>query len=399
MTSLENLISDRSRSEDDPKSLASRWLKLLLDVALITNEESSLDEAIISVIRRTCEHNGWYAGNCRTRESGLDLWWCEPGEDGRRLIADDEIRELTRLWSDRTVVTGHIQHVDDFSRGRPTDLELPPRAPTSGGALSTPLLVGDKVMGAMTFFSRHPLSRNLDSNQFDGLLRVIEGIGAQMGRIVERWHLLRRIAEEAESERASLGQEIHDGLAQQLVGVKLLAQNLRKQLAAGSEQHTDKWNLLIENLVQAQDQARALARGLSAISILESSDSLIERLEDLCEVVRTGHGLDCDLEVRGSVTLQDELTRAQLLRIAREAVFNALRHAEPSRISIELSTIEGERILEIRDDGSGLPENWKVSSGMGMASMRHRAQLVGAHLELESEPGRGTVVRCVLPKR
>jgi signal transduction histidine kinase len=386
--------------DDSPDSRSvhgkRRWLELLLDVALIANEAESLDSALRTAMSRVCRQNDWYAAYCHVPELLRDVWSVGAAARLAGVEIDAQSRELARQWALQVLRVGETQHIDDFRTFCPSDFQLPGSAPNAGGAIATPLMVGSRSMGAMVFLSHHRLSADLDRQQLAELLGVIDSIGTQMGRVVERWHLARWIAEETEQEREALGRQIHDGVAQQLVGVKLLAQNLRKRMRGSVESFSDQWDLLMQSLVQAQAEARALARGLSAGAILSSSDTLVGQLEEIQEIVETGHGVACDLEVQGTINLPNELSRAHLVRIAREAVMNALRHAQPSRIQIRVSGKGEQVVLEVRDDGSGLPPEAASSGGMGLIGMRYRAAAVGGQLELESVPGKGTVIRCLL---
>lgn len=388
---------DSKRTGAEKSSHDSRWLRLLLDVAEIANDNKSLENTVRSCLRRVCEFNGWHFGYCHVIDGGRDFWWSEEGQVESLLELEPELRELLRSWTKQAMDLNCARHINDFAAVVEDEAAASGEALSSGGAIALPLSVGVGSVGAMAFFSRHSLDRDLLSKDPAGLLQVMESMGGQIGRSVERWQLLRRIAEEAERERTSLGREIHDNLAQQLVGVKLLAQNLRKKMGDRAEEHVGEWELLISNVVVAQDQARALARGLSAGLIPSDEDALADRLEDLCEVVRTGHGLDCQLKTEGTIAVQDELTRTHLWHIAREAVFNALRHADPSRIDLQVIAAENRIRLEIRDDGSGFSGGTGDSQGMGLSSMRQRAELIGGRLELRTIQDEGTVVRCVLP--
>jgi signal transduction histidine kinase len=85
-----------------------------------------------------------------------------------------------------------------------------------------------------------------------------------------------------------------------------------------------------------------------------------------------------------------------LFRIGQEAVANAVRHANPSRLMIRLAWQENAVCLEVEDDGSGFVPGSGLS-GFGIRGMRRRAQSVLATLKVESEPGTGTRVRVEAP--
>ena len=84
-----------------------------------------------------------------------------------------------------------------------------------------------------------------------------------------------------------------------------------------------------------------------------------------------------------------------LYRIAQEAVNNALKHARATRILLHLEQKDGRLLLEVKDDGVGLPA--ARSGGVGLGLMHHRASVIGAKLEITSGPKGGVTVVCQLP--
>jgi two-component system, LuxR family, sensor kinase FixL len=98
------------------------------------------------------------------------------------------------------------------------------------------------------------------------------------------------------------------------------------------------------------------------------------------------------------VTVPDPEVAQHLYRIAGEAVSNAVRHARASRITVALRREEEELLLEIRDDGIGLPEP-RPTGGLGLRTMAYRAQLLGGALSLEPLPAGGTRVSCLVARR
>jgi signal transduction histidine kinase len=82
-----------------------------------------------------------------------------------------------------------------------------------------------------------------------------------------------------------------------------------------------------------------------------------------------------------------------LLRIAQEAMSNAVRHARPTVISINLRCNPPDLVLEVTDNGSGITDSQEASrEGFGFSNMRARAENIGAQLEVRSAPGRGTTI-------
>ena len=108
------------------------------------------------------------------------------------------------------------------------------------------------------------------------------------------------------------------------------------------------------------------------------------------------NGTECEFEHEqyGYGGGDDDRVATALYRIAREAARNAVLHGEARRVVIRLVEDDGSLTLEIRDDGRGMAKVPEDGPGMGLQIMRHRADHAGGTLEIESSPGRGTVVRC-----
>ena len=86
----------------------------------------------------------------------------------------------------------------------------------------------------------------------------------------------------------------------------------------------------------------------------------------------------------------------QAYRIIQEAITNAVKHSDADLIKVRLSGHDESVTVEISDDGRGMPDDI-VSTGLGMMTMRQRAEMIGADFELHSFAGNGTKVSCVLP--
>src|SRR5262249_10130991 len=97
------------------------------------------------------------------------------------------------------------------------------------------------------------------------------------------------------------------------------------------------------------------------------------------------------------VLIHDDAAASQLFSIGREAVRNAVKHGQPTRIGISLSERNGVITLTVEDDGAGLPDNWEEASGLGLRIMAHRAASIGGSCLVGPGPTGGTIVTCTLP--
>ena len=90
----------------------------------------------------------------------------------------------------------------------------------------------------------------------------------------------------------------------------------------------------------------------------------------------------------------DLATATHLYRIAQEAVNNAAKHARASLIEVTLATGSGRFLVEVADNGIGVPEPPTIGAGMGLHIMQYRASMIGASLKVSRRPAAGTVVAC-----
>jgi PAS domain S-box-containing protein len=201
-------------------------------------------------------------------------------------------------------------------------------------------------------------------------------------------------------ERQRIGRDLHDSTSQELTGLGFMAQSLLEKLAEleSSESPAAMEATLIarkmeEGVQRSLTQVRRFAQGLMPVEL--DAEGLMAALSDLAATTSNQHAVPCRFDCADKVGIDDNTTATQLFLIAKEAVANATKHARAENIRIELSRTEGDVRLVIRDDGVGMPQV-TAEDGMGLGIMRHRASLIQAKLEIESERGTGTLVRCVL---
>jgi signal transduction histidine kinase len=201
-------------------------------------------------------------------------------------------------------------------------------------------------------------------------------------------------------ERNRLAGEIHDSLAQNFTAITM-------QLDMAKEIISAKDNDTLSYVERANDLARfglAEARRsvLSLQSMIIKEAGLIESLQMLVERSNIPGRLRCtfrsNLEGDGSLPVA---VRQDLLRIAQEAISNALRHAKSTAISVSLSSDSQNLILKVEDNGTGITTETEIRDGFGFVNMRARVKKLNGSLDIRTAPGRGTsiVVRVPLNAR
>jgi len=214
--------------------------------------------------------------------------------------------------------------------------------------------------------------------------------------ISERRRLEQEIIAASTMEQERIGREIHDGIGQQLSGLTMMAEALKQDLLdAGLSAEAESVADLLEHLQAALEDARLLARGLSPLQI--DTQGLADALEVLTEQIRKTTGVDCHYRGASTFSFGGRISALHLYRVAQEGVHNALTHGRPRRIEIDLREQGGLIVLDVLDDGDGIPTEHERGNGLGLRIMQYRADIMNGTCTVQCAEGRGTLVRCTVP--
>jgi signal transduction histidine kinase len=193
-------------------------------------------------------------------------------------------------------------------------------------------------------------------------------------------------------ERARLAREIHDGMSQQL-WLARLKQGRLLQEGGLSDEALVLAAEVTASIESALDEAR---QAILALRPAEES-TFAEVMERYVNEFSDRFGIPADYRIDPIVERLGPRAQAELLRIAQEAIANARKHADATRVSVRAEpTPEGLR-LTVTDNGRGFEPGAIGSKGYGLRSMRERAELIGASLEIDSRPQDGTRVMVDVP--
>ncbi len=209
--------------------------------------------------------------------------------------------------------------------------------------------------------------------------------------ITERKLLERKVLEVSRNERRKIGQDLHDGLGQDLTGIAFLLKALEKKLLSKPIQEASDISTISSLVKQAILKTKNLARGLCPND--SESENLPFMLEKLLSMTSETFGVEYSFKWNQSVLVADNLVITQLYYIAQEALHNSIQHGKATNVSISLYSSNGKIILEIRDNGIGIPRD--VQEGLGLQSMKYRAELIGAQLNIKKGADEGTIVSCI----
>ena len=208
----------------------------------------------------------------------------------------------------------------------------------------------------------------------------------------------RALIDAVAAEQRRIGQEMHDGLGQELTGLALSARALANRAARERDAIAEDLNQLAALATSCIQDARLIVQGLSPLTDADGNlDAALQALARRSSL----SGTPVRFRVRHDATINIDLkVRNHLYRIAQEAVQNALKHAGATAIEIDLSYRAGSVRLEILDDGRGLPADYPNGAGLGMRTMRFRASAIGARLIIgRRTDGTGNSVVCELMRK
>ncbi|MDF1861957.1 MAG: PAS domain S-box protein [Verrucomicrobiales bacterium] len=201
----------------------------------------------------------------------------------------------------------------------------------------------------------------------------------------------------SEEEQRRIGQDLHDDLCSQLSGIGCLAKVIEQNLRTDRPEDAEMLSKVSGMISQAGNRAREIARGLVP-TVLETQ-GLGSALREMLARNKELFSVECDLFIRGETHLEqwDDAIMIQFFRIAQEAVANAIKHSDAESIAVRLVCSEKKLTLHVQDDGKGMAPD-HVADGMGLLTMRRRAEIVGADFDLQCSLGNGTIIECRLSK-
>jgi two-component system nitrate/nitrite sensor histidine kinase NarX len=300
----------------------------------------------------------------------------------------------------RSFVDGLLQGV--MASGEPVLLgdlagdpaEASPARPALKSLLAAPLLSPERaVLGALLLGNRR--ARAFQPRQ----MALLQTIAGQMALVVQNAGLMAELEYQTMlQERARLAREIHDGLAQTIGFLKLQAAQLRNQLEKGdAERARQSAELFYATLSEAYQDARQAIDGLR---VSPDECGLSGWLRQIAGEFEELSGLPVHLEETPVQAPVSPEVQAQLIRIVQEALSNVRKHARAEQVWLALGEVNGDLVLEVRDDGQGFsPQDITSAARHGLRGMRERAELIGADFQVISRPQQGAAVRVRLSRR
>jgi signal transduction histidine kinase len=269
-----------------------------------------------------------------------------------------------------------------------------PRAhPQMRSFLGVPIVARGEVIAAFYLTDCEGAEHFSEEDQ-----RLIEMLAAHAAVAIENARLHERSRElSIVEERNRLARELHDAVSQKLFGLVLTAEAASTLLARDADAAGEQVSRLGELAQEALEELRGLIFELRPASLEE--EGLAATLRKEVAMLERVHEHPIEVRITGGAQAAPE-TEGEVLRIAGEALNNALRHADAERIELRLQGRDGRLTLTVADDGVGFDPDAPGlrSRRLGLTSMEERARALGGTLAVVSRPGEGTTVTLEVPR-
>ncbi len=359
----------------------------LFEVTMLTSESQDLADLIGPALARIIDIGSCQA-SCIHLLSGDQTYLSLVAHQG---LAPDEIASLETVavqpeFSAWLQLTGDPILMPDLNAPSIVPQEL--RAAKYRSYLGAQLRARGAPQGLLSCF------RESDEQFLINEVSLLVALGEQLGVVVENHRLYqgtRTVAILEERER--LARDMHDSVTQSLYGLTLFARSGREAAEDGDMGRVERSLAQLEE--HSSNALREMRLSLYRLQpLMIENEGLVKALEYRLDSVERGLGIEPELQADSEIELSLG-TSEELYRIAIEALNNVLKHAEATTVNVGILSGNGEIRLEVRDNGRGFESNG-VQPGMGLKSMRERAEVLKGRLEISSSVGEGTLVRITI---
>ncbi|WP_213941780.1 PAS domain S-box protein [Pseudomonas sp. dw_612] len=228
--------------------------------------------------------------------------------------------------------------------------------------------------------------------------RNISAMRAAERRLKESHAQLRQLSSYREStreeERKRIAREIHDELGQQLTVLRMGISMLRLQFGSDHPLLVERVQALMVRVDETIQVVRNVATSLrpSALDM-----GLTSALEWLVSEFSRNTTIPCRLNAPSARLELDDERATAIFRVIQECLTNVARHAQASRVDIDLERGVGHVQIEVRDNGKGFDPEQLPKGTLGMLGMHERGHMLGGTVTVNSHPGQGTHVRVNIP--
>lgn len=373
-------------------------LRLLNDLAVIGNEAEALHQAFGAGLNRIRAYLGWPVGHVYfsrhdAPETFFDseIWSIEAAErlpDFRAATCGTTFTAgaglIGRVAGTRRAQWSQPDADDSMSARKAALVPLGVRT-----AFAFPILLRERVVAVLEFFT----DRSIEPDP--ALSDLMVHVGTQLGHVVERRRLQKELIDAVWHEQRLFGKSLHDGLGQELSGLRMMTDSLCSRLQKKGLPEADGVAELARLIRKAQSTTGEMIKSLYPVEVF--AHGLMAALEGLSANIRRQWGIDCSFDCRNPVDVHSPEVATHLFRIAQDAAYDAITCGGAGRVTISLRANRSHLELSIRDDRAGATGARLDSPELQMA--RYRANVIGASLAVERDHDGNTLVTCSLERQ
>ncbi len=205
--------------------------------------------------------------------------------------------------------------------------------------------------------------------------------------------LEREILQISDREKFRIGRDLHDEMSQHLLGVALKGMLLERKLKKRGLPEALVAHEVTAEINKVIAKTRKVSQSLFPMAL--SKKDFLAVLRELAEKVRNSFKVSLKLKIAPDQLSLEPEKAVHLYRIIQEAVTNSIRHGRAEHIEVSIKNgAKGRSRLEVRDDGSGIPEPFHPSEGLGLQIMEYRAHMIEGQIEIKRNGDGGTVLKC-----
>jgi signal transduction histidine kinase/ligand-binding sensor domain-containing protein len=405
---LERQVEERTSEIEQRRRVAEG----LRDILAVLNSDRPLEEVLDYIVAQAGRLLGAGATVLHQIEKGRQGVAIQASAGLPAELKGMEAIPFDASWADEAILTRQPYAIPDLadveakaatSADPLADLWLTITSQRYRSFLAVPLIVEGEADHCLAFYYAEPQAFTGED------LGLAVALADQAALAIENARLYERAKELATvEERQRLARDLHDAVSQTLFSASLIAEVLPDLWQTSPDEGRELLGKLQQLSRGALAEMRALLMELRPATLVEAS--MRDLLRQLGQAVSGREGIPVTVTVDEACTLPADVQIA-LYRIAQEALNNVVKHARASRVEVSLhcapptpdlspsqaeGSTEGVR-LRIRDDGSGFDPGGVSHERLGLGIMHERAASIGARIEIESEPGQGTLVEVVWP--
>jgi signal transduction histidine kinase len=210
----------------------------------------------------------------------------------------------------------------------------------------------------------------------------------------------RSVQRAQEEERSRIARELHDDICQRLTGMKYHVEVLEEEIRPSSYRAAKRLGEIRQELDRSVTEVRRISSNLRP-SVLDDF-GLVTALRILSKEFQKSYSIRTTFRVDPAISGRlDAESESAVFRITQQALANVAQHSRATTVSLSLEIRNGLLDLRVVDDGKGFsaPGGDGTTNGIGLASMRERAELLGGSFSIDPDPERGTTVSVAIPMR